>query len=191
MKLTFSRYIPADSTEHKDEQSDAVVYLFERAGKPCAIGYHGKANRQDFHYNYRSTERREQHVEEFFATRRARLANRKEQRADRAAFVHDYKVGDIFRTCWGYDQTNVEFFEVTEVKGKHLILREVAQARVETGFMCGRCVPQSGQFKGEPLRRLATRHGVRIDGVRHGSKWNIEDLKGLKLGEACFYSEYA
>lgn len=31
-------------------------------------------------------------------------------------------VGDIFCSCWGYDQTNYDFYQVVEVKGKHTVI---------------------------------------------------------------------
>lgn len=36
------------------------------------------------------------------------------------------QVGDIYRTSWGYDQTNVEFFEVVRVTGASAVLRRTA-----------------------------------------------------------------
>lgn len=36
------------------------------------------------------------------------------------------KVGDIFKMSWGYEQTNVDFFRVEELKGKtQVVLKEV------------------------------------------------------------------
>jgi hypothetical protein len=61
-------------------------------------------------------------------------------------------VGDILNTCWGYDQTNREFFEVIEVSGQYVTVREIAQASETTRMDQGRCVPQSGSFIGKPLR---------------------------------------
>lgn len=40
-------------------------------------------------------------------------------------FAHGVKVGDIFETSWGYDQTNVNFFQVIAVTEKSARVREV------------------------------------------------------------------
>mgnify|MGYP002857244916 CR=1 FL=1 len=37
----------------------------------------------------------------------------------------DIKVGDIFYTSWGYDQTNTEFYEVVNVRGSRIDLKEI------------------------------------------------------------------
>lgn len=50
------------------------------------------------------------------------------------------KVGDIFYMSWGYDQTNVDFYQVTELVGKQSV--KVVHVRPEIlrtdneGFMC-------------------------------------------------------
>lgn len=53
------------------------------------------------------------------------------------------KSGDILKYSWCYDQTNVEFFEVTRATAKSVYLRAIAGQLVngEEGFMCGRSVP--------------------------------------------------
>lgn len=51
------------------------------------------------------------------------------------------KVGDIFVSSWGYDQTNIDFYKVLVVKNKTAILGEIGQKREYTGYMNGRCVP--------------------------------------------------
>ena len=70
-----------------------------------------------------------------FESRRKSLAFKSERQAARKAWVPTYKVGDIFRTCWGYDQTNVEYFELIEIRGKHGIFRELNQERIDTGWL--------------------------------------------------------
>ena len=58
------------------------------------------------------------------------------------------KVGDIFHYSWGYDQTNCEFFQVTEVKSKTAILRKIGAKSVKNsdGFMCCRLSPVKDAF---------------------------------------------
>ena len=45
----------------------------------------------------------------------------KEERKKKAQQPHSLKVGDILYCSWGYDQTNVDFFKVSEVIGKRKI----------------------------------------------------------------------
>ncbi|EAR0849892.1 hypothetical protein N4Z11_003659 [Salmonella enterica] len=46
-------------------------------------------------------------------------------------------IGDIFHTCWGYEQTNVEFYQVVSLHGQKTVgLREIARERVEETSWC-------------------------------------------------------
>ena len=55
--------------------------------------------------------------------------------------VPTVKVGDIFVSSWGYDQTNIDFYKVLSVKNKTAVLTEIGQKRNYTGHMNGECVP--------------------------------------------------
>lgn len=47
-------------------------------------------------------------------------------------------VGDIFYTSWGYEQTNVDFYQVIELRGRHTaIISEIRGQIRETGNMAG------------------------------------------------------
>lgn len=45
-------------------------------------------------------------------------ARKAEEAKLKAKFVPSAKVGDIFYTDWGYDQTNVDFYKITAIKNK-------------------------------------------------------------------------
>jgi len=60
--------------------------------------------------------------------------------------VHGVKVGDIFYTSWGYEQTNIDFFEVVAVTAKMATIKPIKQKRKETHYMQGNCEPDKGNF---------------------------------------------
>ena len=76
-----SRYIPSGSRELADTESDAVVYLGERNGVPYAIAYCGKRAKPDWHYSFKTGERRAAEIERYFTNRRASLAYKAERKA--------------------------------------------------------------------------------------------------------------
>lgn len=46
--------------------------------------------------------------------------------------IHGVKVGDIFWMCWGYGQTNNNFFQVVELRGTQMVkVREIHKEMVE------------------------------------------------------------
>lgn len=166
-------FIPKGAIKIVDKRSDAVAYLYTtKVGNPGAMTFVGKQAKPLTHFTYRDEGRRAKAVESIFVTRRSTLAAKAERDAKRKAFVHAYKVGDVFRTCWGYDQTNVEYFEIVEVLGKFVMLRELAQARDESGWHRGTCTPLPGSYIGEPIRRLAQDGRIKIDDVR--TAWPVK-----------------
>jgi hypothetical protein len=197
-KPTRESFIPKKSAKVVDKRSDAVAYVYSsETGKLFAATFFGKQAKPVAHHIYRDAARREDHIKRLFESRRQSLAFRAEQRAKRVAFVHDFKVGEILHTSWGYDQTNVEYFEITEVKGKFLTLREIAQETVQVGSDSGKCVPLPGQYlkprfpgddAGLPIRRLAQQGGVKIDDVRSAWRSKTTTVGTLTVHQPQYYS---
>ena len=57
------------------------------------------------------------------------------------------KIGDIFEMSWGYDQTNVNFFQVTRLTLKGVYVREISMKSAgNEGFMCQNVVATENVF---------------------------------------------
>lgn len=157
-----------------DKGSTAVAYLYADGGGKAfyAMAFCGRRLKHDGWYRFPSAARREQWVRGYFEQVREREA----ARGGRKAEPHKLQLGHILRTCWGYDQTNVEFFEVTRIVGPFTVeLREIAQTREETGWLQGRCGPKLGEYIGDPIIRRAAADGrVRIDECRRASLWDMK-----------------
>lgn len=54
-------------------------------------------------------------------------SDKKEEIKKEKVNIYGIKVGDVFCSSWGYDQTNVDFFQVVEIKEKMVKIREIAQ----------------------------------------------------------------
>ena len=65
-------------------------------------------------------------------------------------------IGSIFYSSWGYDQTNVNFYEVVGLTGASVKVREVAKTFVEQNGPGGnKVIPQVGNYiGGETTKRL-------------------------------------
>jgi len=66
-------------------------------------------------------------------------------------------VGDVFASSWGYDQTNVDFYQVLKVSDKAVMIQEIESETVEKcGDMSEYVRPILGKFKAnsKPFRRL-------------------------------------
>lgn len=145
------------------------------AGKTVfyATGWNG--NRQvkpAFNLSFATEKQREAYVTNFIKQAGENHAFRLERRHAQNV-AHDLKVGDILHGSWGCEQTNCEFYQVTEVpSANYVTVRKIAQNSVETGFMSGRNMPIKDSFTGEPLRRKVNRGSVKIDRCIHVAKWD-------------------
>ncbi len=81
--------------------------------------------------------------------------------------------GTIFVSHWGYDQTNVDFFEVISPTAKTVQLRPIARDRApESRYMTSEVTPKPGEYIGEPFRRkLQPSNFVLIDSVAVARVW--------------------
>jgi hypothetical protein len=188
--ITRESFIPRGSKPLADTGSDAVAYAYNQAGRFYAAMFYGKQAKPLWHWSFRNEEARAARIAEAFKNRRSHTAYKATVRADRKT-PHAHQVGDVFATHWGYDQTNVEHYEITELHGATMAtIRRIAAHNVETGWMQGKCSPDFGNFIGEPFRVRLTQHGFSVDG--HGAhKVKVHTVGGVKVGEASNWTSYA
>jgi hypothetical protein len=139
-----ARYIPAGFTIYR-QAAGGIVYA--APDKMRAIAYRGTAMRHEWHYRFRSLSEFEQTCDGFFESLKAHEEFKQKRANDRKNFEVKIKVGDIIDTSWGYDQTNVEFFQVVHISGKLATVREIAQHETEqTGPFSSRVEAVRDQF---------------------------------------------
>ena len=74
------------------------------------------------------------------------------------------QVGTIHVASWGYDQTNVDFYEVTSSTAKTVALRPISQHRsAEVSFMSEHVTPKLGEYTGGAFRRKVHPGGAVIN----------------------------
>jgi hypothetical protein len=96
------------------------------------------------------------------------------------SLVETVPVGTIFASSWGWEQTNVSFYEVVghTGSGKSVRLRKIARESVgPAGFMSDHVKPVPGHFIGETFTKR----------LLPGSTRSPERNAAIKLS----YSEYA
>jgi len=173
-QMTREFFIPKNATKISAKDSSAVAYLYtDTKDRPCARVFSGKRNKPDSRYYYRSDAERAKFVTIEFDTVREREAAKKERQASRKAEKRGLSVGDIVDSSWGYDQTNVEFYEVIALVGKTMVeLRELAQTREDTHWAQWRTMPVLGSYISKSFRRVAKSGWVNITSHYGASLWN-------------------
>lgn len=97
-------------------------------------------------------------------------------KAERVRYSHGYNVGDILECSWGYDQTNVDFYQVIDTTSKQLLIRKINSVEKRTGDMIGEVLPLKNNFSGKAFRRKTHEHRgewfVRINEYQFAGKWD-------------------
>ena len=158
------------------KDGSAVVYLYELAGVPYAVAYIGRQGKPCWHFRFRSDAERTKRVSDFFASMQGRAQRKAAAKVEKPKL----QVGHILVASWGYDQTNIDYWQVVELVGKASVrVRPIARKDAGdagwAGHDTGACVPDPDAFTGESiLRRVNRGDGVRIDSCRYASLWNMK-----------------
>jgi hypothetical protein len=153
------------------EGTDLAIWTWESNGKPYGIAFSGKANKPLWNYRFLSEADRARRIEETIAGQRTRLKMKEDRQQERREFKHESDVGDIYYTSWGYDQTNIDFYEVVEVRGKVLLVRKIAEKSTGGHEATDYVVAVPGKFTGPVKRVRPSGQSFTIDG-HSASKWD-------------------
>jgi hypothetical protein len=141
-----------------------------------AMGFRGKAIKPTWNFTFRSLAHLEDYINKFFESIRTYQEYKTQQAQKKKDFVTALKPGDILDTCWGYDQTNREFFQVLSVTKKTAVLREVAQKQIAaTGPFSATVIGLKDQFlekEPEISRRILEGDSIKISECQYASLWN-------------------
>lgn len=184
-----SFYIPKQFKLHIFKYELGIdIYVYDRvvAGRTqyCATGWNGKRQEKPVLYAFFYTEKaREVAVTHLIqATAQHKVASQERRQSQNVA--HTFAVGDILSGSWGYEQTNVEFYQVVEVpSANYVMIRELAHVSSgETGYMTGTCMPDPGNYVGEAIRRKVNQGSVKINSSVYLSTWTGSALRWSSYG---------
>lgn len=115
-------YVPKGAVKVTPKSGGVVFYLYQNSrDKPTCMCFVGRAQKPSWTFFYSSVEARAKAMQrqvEAVAAHADMIAKRKEARSK----PHSWEVGLILKGSWGYEQTNVDFFEVVEVLGPHMVM---------------------------------------------------------------------
>lgn len=135
------------------------------------IAFAGKAGKPLWHHWFGTAASRLDMIKRSIAGRQARLKWREERTGARRDFKHTLKVGDVIYTSWGYDQTNVDFYEIVEAKSKSVVVCKIGSKTVESRQNISYVVPSIGTCRGKTsLHRVGEGNSVKIDN-HYAHKW--------------------
>jgi hypothetical protein len=145
------------------EKYESLGFHLSVKNEPMFVGYCTKKVSKArfpkalFNYRFRSAERMAEFCKEWIEKVEANINSVKQLKEQKKIaqqnMNHNFKVGQVIYNSWGYDQTNINFYQVIESKEKSIILREIASSYVagSEGFMSACVKPVENAFIGEPI----------------------------------------
>lgn len=180
IKLDRDFYIPTDQEVERQEIPEipgSLVVTYERNEKYFLKTWHGKAQKPDLNYYYQSASARDKALESWKKNQVAVASFKAEQKEKRKAQAREFAeklfTGTILYTSWGYDQTNIDFYQVTRRSGLRVWVRPIAARQVKEGaFMSGDFRPNQGEFTGPETQHTISGPYVRFSNFEHASIWD-------------------
>lgn len=130
------RFIPAGYTEFKTSILDAYPELFTcyvDVHTNSAMFYTRKQTKHTWYVKFNSWDRLKEKVKESVSVLTRWEDAKEEIKQSKKEEVKAVEVGQIFSCSWGYDQTNVDFYQVTEKKGLTFTIQEIGCERSDSG----------------------------------------------------------
>lgn len=164
---------------------NAVVGLSLTAtDKPSAVGFSGTRGKPDFNYFFKNTEERDKYIQKWLQSIKDDIESKQKRREKKKrpkGVMHDFKPGDIIYNSWGYDQTNIDFYQITRVTDASIFIRAIASkiAGEKTGAMCAYVKPDRDNYIGPEQRKaIQWNDGQAYITFKYGgySKWEEGDL---------------
>jgi len=143
-----------------DEIPGSEIYRMKINDHPAAMVFGGKRAKPDWFLRFQDVAARENRIRMWEQGQKERAAEQAKRRKARNS-GHSLKVGDVLNSSWGYDQTNVDFYQIVEVPSKcFVIARQIASKTVSDDGPSTRVAPVKDAFltqhgRGEPKRYKA------------------------------------
>jgi hypothetical protein len=127
------------------EHENGIVYsgIVETPKGPIVggIAYRGTSSKCEWYFQFSSLEALAEKTRLFFEKVDAIKQDNESKRQSKKEFKTSLKPDDILYTSWGYDQTNVEFYQVLTVHNNTITIQEICQEYTPTQSMAGYTVP--------------------------------------------------
>ena len=196
MKLSREAYLPKPGSgflKVESKTSSAIIYYHPK--KNQAMGFQGRQSAPAWNYLFKNRPIMMDHITKWFANVEKSEKFRQDQKKVKQESVvnHEFRIGSVLMRMWGWEQTNVNFYEVVRLVGKQtVIFREIAQERVEDEWMQGTCVPVKGQYIGaEEKRRVYDKNNIRYNSYSFLSIEIPTIVDGVEIFRSHRWSSYA
>jgi len=188
----YKQQIPANAKLITIKADGSEAYTWREGERYIAWGFTKRAAKPAFRFWFATEGARKDYILRWIEGR-VNAAARKAELAKERNKPHAIQAGDIFRDSWGYEQTNIQYFEVVEVKGAFVVVREIGRQVENKDWSGGDCIPAPGNFIGNPeKRKVINGNQIKYHSFSHATLMKpISVAGGVKIYKADSYTTYA
>ena len=155
-----------------------VTYIISEKQQFCYILFHKGCVKPLQHHAFDSVEERKKYLD---AVITKQIADKEredaELKARRDKAIEKYVVGAVLYSSWGYEQTNIDFYQILEVKGITLTLQPIRQNRTYSRDDSGKCTAIKDDFFGDKFKARINKWGrVKITEYSNASIYDGSEL---------------
>lgn len=176
------RYIPEGYKEfmkNKGEYPKDLFACYCDLEKLTAIFYVGKQSNPLWHIRFQDLESMKKKVITQISNLMSWEDKKRERKEERKNVLANVQVGDLYYDSWGYDQTNIDFYQITNKKGKMIEITPIAKQychEAPSGYMSDNVLPVRDKFIGDPVwkRSLSMKFGILFktdEKTKHFCSW--------------------
>jgi hypothetical protein len=153
-----------------------------------------------FYFGFKDAAKADEYCSKWLAQQAVNRGYKASQNAEKDAkqsalnAAAHWSVGDVAYTSWGYDQTNVEFYQVVRLLPKSVVVRQIAANSSDFGGPSGgRIAPRRYEYTGpEQVCKLSASGSSFLAGPCHGkSKPSFKHHASKWDGRSLYCSSYA
>jgi len=165
VRFTRQAYV-GEITPFLSEEGKYEVYVQPYQDYYVVTVFKGRQNKPYARYRYNDMQKAgvaiDKFVDKIKKDYEAKDKWAQENKRRKQVVAENIKIGDIFYTSWGYDQTNVDMYQVIEKKPSSVVVREIALETVPgtEGFMSSDVRPIKDHFIGAPFVARVTPYGI-------------------------------
>jgi hypothetical protein len=178
-------YLPKNNAtlmERKGTPEGLQIWTWEdigRNGSPVYLAgaWAGKADKPMWYHTFRDINGQERQIQDTVKLYQDLVDAKRKRLEDQKNFAHGLQIGDILVSSWGYDQTNVDYYQVTRLYGKAIGIREIGKKYLSSdGSGSDKVAPDQGAFVGPEMKKIP-RGGyggasVKINSFASAHKWD-------------------
>ena len=171
--------------------SGAEAYTYTLNGRFIIAAFTARSKKPVFHYAFLDETGRTERMQDFFSAQIRSEKRKIEARAERLNYEVKLKEGDILYTSWGWEQTNVGFYQVIRVINKKIVVRKIAKDYEETQYMAGFSTPIPGFFvSGEFVVSTTGETTAKIE-REYANVLTFQEINGQRIYDKKYESHYA